>query len=114
MSNAFAAVAAFVAIVTAFVIAGMIILAPPVAAQEKPNRIDLAAFAYWEHQMAKADEVDALQVIDQNVDDTQPLLPMFRTQFKHINKFCEEEQNPPEGWLRSNGFCGLTDQMAKG
>lgn len=123
MTNTFAAVATFVAIVTAFIITGMIILTPtPAASAEMPTYIDEMAFAFWGgSQRAQAEDVDALQVIDAQADrgdlvvDEPGTLPIFgRTQFAHINKFCEEEQNPPEGWLRPNGFCGLTDQMAKG
>lgn len=110
----------YVAAITALLTAAWLTFAAPASAAETPNWMDRAAFAYWEHQRAQADDVDALQVIDAQVADDASgsnniALPSFgRTQFTHINKFCEAEQNPPEGWLRSNGYCGLTDQMAKG
>lgn len=39
-------------------------------------------------------------------------LPSFCL-WHHAGYWCEPEQNPPEGWLRPNGFCALAALTAK-
>jgi hypothetical protein len=57
-------------------------------------------------------------VVDVTVPYEDPVVEqpirLARTTYTHIHPACEPEANPPEAWLRPNGFCGLTDQMAKG
>lgn len=94
---------AYLAIVAAFVVTGMVVLAQPAAAAEAPNWMDRQAFAYWEHQRAQADEVDALQVIDQQAE-RRPILPPVHDWSGNI-RACEPENNPPEWMTRFGGFC---------
>lgn len=43
---------------------------------------------------------------------SQPIR-IARTTYTHLMPSCEPEANPPEAWLRPNGFCALTDQTQK-
>lgn len=119
---------AYVAAATAaFVVASATLLAPPVAAQENAiNRIDQYWMAYYDRQRSDAEVAIDVQVADDepliladnedSIDNSDVGVSIFqrRTTYVHVHKFCEAEFNPPEGWLRPNGFCGLTDQRAKG
>jgi hypothetical protein len=89
---------AFFAVAAAFSLVAVAALAPVPAAAAEVTYIDQQAIAYW------GDPADDFG--DRRLDR--------RSTFTHINKFCEPDANPPEGWLRKNGFCFLTDQMAKG
>ena len=107
MTNTYAAAAAFVAIVASFIIAGMVIFAPPIAAAETPNRMDIAAFAYWERQMAEATDIDAVRVIDAQAPrggDRPHILPP-PAEWDGDIRVCDADHNAPDGWTRFGGFC---------
>ena len=93
--------AAYIAAMTAaFGIAFMTVFAAPAIGAETPNRLDeIGLMAYYGG--------------DENPEPSQPIYQRRET-FTHIHKFCEPQFNPAEGWLRPNGYCGLTDQTSKG
>ena len=94
---------AYLAIIAAFVVSGMVVFAQPAAAIDVVTYIDQQAFAYWEHQRAEADDVDAVKVIDASAE-RRPILPPV-DEWDGSIRVCDPDHDPPDGWTRFGGFC---------
>lgn len=81
---------AYIAALTAIIVAGWLTFAGPAAAQ------------YGQHDEITYIDQQAIDRWDRG--DRFPNLPPVST-WHHAGYWCEPEQNPPEGWTRFGGFC---------
>lgn len=104
---------AYVAAMTvAFAVASMIVVAPPVAAQDQAtiNRMDEQWFAYWQARRHPATSAIEVQVADDEIvlPERDPILPPPSEWYGDI-RICDADHNPPKGFTNFGGFCDQTE-----